>query len=88
MTQVVAVWKEDGDTHEDTVPANWIKGNCLFWPQKLQVCRAFENCEEPDGSRKKFRLVKIKFGGIYTKINTVDCVSYRRTLRSETIFGN
>ena len=23
--------------------------------------RAFENCEEPDGSWKKFRLVKIKF---------------------------
>ena len=35
MTLTVAVWKEDSDTYEDTVPANWVKGNCLFWLQKL-----------------------------------------------------
>ena len=36
MTHVVAVWKEDIHTYEDTVPANWFKGNCLFWPQNLK----------------------------------------------------
>ena len=30
MTHLAAVWKEDGDTYEDTVPANWVKENCLF----------------------------------------------------------
>ena len=76
MTHVVAVWKEDSDTYEETVPANWVQGNFLFWPQKLQVRRAFKKCEEPDGSWKKFRFVKIKFTGKYTKTNTVHCVSY------------
>ena len=73
MTHVVAVWKEDGDTYEDTVPANWVKGNCLFWPQRLQVRRAFEKCDEPDGSWKKFRLVKIKFRGKHINTITSSC---------------
>ena len=80
MTHVVAVWKEDIHTYEDTVPANWFKGNCLFWPQKPQVRRLFKKSEEPDGLWKKFRLVKIKSRSNYTKTNTADCVSYAQLL--------
>ena len=60
-----AVWLEPtGDDktveYEATVPCNWIKGSHVYYPNRLNVKRAFNLRQEPMDDWLRFDLVKVK----------------------------
>lgn len=60
-----AVWiepKEDGtfEEYEMTIPANWVVGKHVFWPNHINVKRSFNKLEDPSPSWHQFTLIKLK----------------------------
>ena len=55
-----AVWIENEEEMEGTVPENWIMGKKLYWPNGINVKKAFKERHDPEEEWYIFNLVKIK----------------------------
>lgn len=82
------VWIEpDGDDefveYEQTIPTNWIVGKKVYWPNSMNVKRAYKTMESPGPNWNIFKLVKIKLtGGKFTFISIqISSIVYMRKCR-------
>ena len=53
-------WIEGDVEYEQTVPHNWVKGKHIYWPNQMNVKRAYFDHEEPNENWLAFKLVKVK----------------------------
>ncbi|XP_065679905.1 uncharacterized protein LOC136094235 [Hydra vulgaris] len=65
MAYARAVWIENNEEYEQTIPSCWINDslNIVYWPNGLQVKRAFMNLEPLKSGCSQFRLIKRKLEG-------------------------
>jgi len=68
MSWCRAVWQEPQkngklEEFEMTLPQNWVRGTKVFWPNKMNVTRAFRYHDDPSEDWNSFKLVKIKVTG-------------------------
>ena len=65
-----AVWIEEGEEIEGTIPKNWIINDHVYWPNHMNVKRAFKEMHTPTKDWHRFVLIKIKInsGKIFINI--------------------
>ena len=55
-----AVWQEETQEEEMTIPTVRIQDCCVRWPEGLQVLKAFNQQLTPKDNWHKFKLIKVK----------------------------
>ena len=55
-----AVWQEEIQEEEMTIPTVWIQEGYARWPEELQVLKAFNQQLTPKDNWHKFKLIKVK----------------------------
>lgn len=58
-----AIWLENKQEEEGTIPTAWIKNNLVYWPSFLNVEKAAAELKEPTALWHKFPLVRVKITG-------------------------
>ncbi|KAG7160104.1 uncharacterized protein LOC121876632 [Homarus americanus] len=56
-----AVWLKHGEKMEGMLPANWIKGDTVYWPPGVHAKKAMAERHEPTATWRRFMLVKVKY---------------------------
>ncbi|XP_052063929.1 muscle M-line assembly protein unc-89-like [Mytilus californianus] len=78
-TWALAVWKEQGEEEEGTLPLSWIGEKHIMWPPGTNVKRLMKEMKKPSDNWMKFELVKIKFKSNKRK----ECEDYDFTTTAE-----
>ena len=60
MSWLRAVWQEETQEEEMTIPTVQIQDRCVRWPEGLQVLKAFNQQLTPKDNWHKFKLIKVK----------------------------